>query len=186
MGNEHRQEAEPLALRVRPQAEECFDSWIERVAVAHETTQGALFRHLGIDAKLASQDLARGTSGVALEHHFAVNRTVGQLAWAVQAEPEQIQSTFLDVNDAALLLPRRLRRFACARCWQDALRDGRPRIIRKEWILQMSWRCRGHDLPLSKVPVIDGATTDQEVHAWLGSALAAAESLRWVSTIVGR
>ena len=177
-GKEHRQELEPLALRVRPQDEECFDSWIERLAVAHDTTRGALFRHLGIDASLATLDLAQGTRGVAREHHVAMLQTVAQLAWAVQAEWEQIQGTFLDVV-GAVLLPRRLRHYVCARCWQDALREGRPRIIHKEWILRMSWRCRRHDLPLSKLPVIDGATTDQDVRSWLGGALTGAESLRW-------
>ena len=81
-------EPEPLAYRVRPLAEECFDSWIERVAAAHETTRSGLFRHLGIDGRLAGCDLARGTSGVAGEHHVAVYQMVGQLASAVQIEPE--------------------------------------------------------------------------------------------------
>ena len=85
-GREHKQESEPLALRVRPQADECFDSWIERMALAHDTTRGVLFQHLGIDASLASLDLARGTSGVALEHQFAVDQMVGQLAWAVHPQ----------------------------------------------------------------------------------------------------
>lgn len=177
-GREHKQESEPLALRVRPQADECFDSWIERMALAHDTTRGVLFQHLGIDASLASLDLARGTSGVALEHQFAVDQMVGQLAWAVQVEPEQIESTFLDI-DGAVLLPRRLRQYGCARCWQEAIRDGRPRIIRKEWILRMSWRCRLHDLALSKLPVPDGAPDDQYLLTWLSGALVGAESLRW-------
>lgn len=176
-GREHKRDAEPLALRVRPQAEECFDSWIARMALAHDTTRVALFQHLGIDVSLASLDLARGTSGVALEHFYAVSQMVGQLAWAVQTEPEHIESSFLAVDGAALL-PRRSRHYACARCWQEALRDGRPRIIRKEWILRMSWRCRLHDLPLSKVPVPGGAT-DQDDLSWLGGAIAGAESLRW-------
>lgn len=176
-GREQKQESEPLALRVRPQADECFDSWIERMALAHDTTRGVLFQHLGIDSALASLDLARGTSGVALEHHCAVHQMVGQLAWAVQTEPEHIESSFLDVDGAALL-PRRSRHYACARCWQEAIRDGRPRIIRKEWILRMSWRCRLHDLPLSKAPVPDGAPEDHDVLTWLSGALAGVESLR--------
>ena len=184
-GREHKQESEPLALRVRPQADECFDSWIERMALAHDTTRGVLFQHLGIDASLASLDLARGTSGVALEHQFAVDQMVGQLAWAVQVEPEQIESTFLDI-DGAVLLPRRLRQYGCARCWQEAIRDGRPRIIRKEWILRMSWRCRLHDLPLSKLPVPDGAPDDQYLLTWLSGALVGAESLRWGLDYRGR
>ncbi len=45
-------EIEPLAFRVRPLPEECFESWLRRLAARHETTPKALFRHLGIDAAL--------------------------------------------------------------------------------------------------------------------------------------
>ena len=51
-------EIEPLAFRVRPLPEECFESWLRRLAARHETTPKALFRHLGIDAALADRDLA--------------------------------------------------------------------------------------------------------------------------------
>src|SRR3546814_16228943 len=51
-------ENEPLAFRVRPLPEECFESWLRRLAARHETTPKALFRHLGIDAALADRDLA--------------------------------------------------------------------------------------------------------------------------------
>src|SRR3546814_9098883 len=43
---------EPLAFRVRPLPEECFESWLRRLAARHETTPKALFRHLGIDAEI--------------------------------------------------------------------------------------------------------------------------------------
>src|SRR3546814_5423956 len=51
-------EIEPLAFRVRPLPEDCFESWLRRLAARHETTPKALFRHLGIAAALADRDLA--------------------------------------------------------------------------------------------------------------------------------
>ena len=138
---------EPLAFRIRPQPDECFNSWIGRVAIAHEITRSALLRHLGIDPAMAGMDLALGKRGFGEVWHGGVDRLVEQLAWAVQTEPARIAATFLGC-DAAALLPRRLRAYACARCWYEALRAGKPRIIRREWILRASWRCRQHGLPL--------------------------------------
>lgn len=174
----HALEPQPLAFRVRPQADECFDSWIDRVAAAHETTRPALFRHLGLETALASMDLARGTCGLANEQYFAVYQMIGQLAWAVQIEPQQIEGTFLNV-EASAVLPRLERRYVCSRCWQQASQDGRAPIIRKEWILRMSWRCQVHDLPLCRLPVADGAMSKRAVGSWLSGTLARAESLRW-------
>ena len=174
----HALEPQPLAFRVRPQADECFDSWIDRVAAAHETTRLALFRHLGLETALASMDLARGTRGLANEQYFAADQMIGQLAWAVQIEAHQVEDTFLNVQ-ASAVLPRRQRRYVCPRCWQQAWQDGRAPIIRKEWILRMSWRCQVHDLPLCRLPVADGAMSERAVGSWLSGALARAESLRW-------
>ena len=170
-------EPEPLAFRVRPQADECFDSWIDRVAAAHEIARPALFRHLGIDETLARQDLARGTSGLGFAEYLRVHHMIEQLAWAVQIAPSIVKGTFLRVAGSAVL-PRRLRHYVCARCWQQARRDGRPPIIRKEWILRMSWRCRLHDVPLSRAPVGDGPISDRALDAWLVGALAEAERVR--------
>ena len=61
-------EPEPLAFRVRPLADECFDSWIDRVTRAHETTRAALFRHV-------EAQMARLESGKPLEH--VVDRAAG-------------------------------------------------------------------------------------------------------------
>jgi hypothetical protein len=170
-------EPQPLAFRVRPQADECFDSWIDRVADAHEATRITLFRHLGVDAALAALDFARGMRGIPIDQQFAVHQMIGQLAWAVHIEPEQIESTFLNV-DASAVLPRRLRRYVCPGCWQEARREGRAAIIRKEWILRMSWRCRLHDIPLVRLPVVEETMSGGTVDAWLVGALAEAESLR--------
>ena len=38
----HALEPQPLAFRVRPQADECFDSWIDRVAAAGLFSTGKL------------------------------------------------------------------------------------------------------------------------------------------------
>jgi len=171
-------EPQPLAFRVRPPADECFDSWIDRVAAAHETTRPLLFRHLGLEVALASLDLARGVRGLASDQHFAVYQMIGQLAWAVQIEAQQIESTFLNI-DASAVLPRRQRRYVCPRCWQQARQDGRALIIRKEWILRMSWRCQAHDLPLCRLPTAEGPIPERGRDGWLSAALARAESLRW-------
>lgn len=173
----HALEPQPLAFRVRPQADECFDSWIDRVAAAHETTRPALFRHLGLETGLASMDLARGTCGLANEQYFAVYQMIGQLAWAVQIEPQQVEGTFLNV-EASAVLPRRQRQYVCPRCWQQAWQDGRAPIIRKEWILRMSWRCRHHDFPLCRLPAVEGMMSERARRAWIDRALAKAENLR--------
>lgn len=171
-------EPQPLAFRIRPQADECFDSWIDRVAAAHETTRTSLFRHLGIEASLAGLDLARGTCDLSIDQHFAVYQMIGQLAWAVQIEAWQIEGTFLNVEGSAVL-PRGQRRYVCARCWQQARMGGRVPIIHKEWILRMSWHCRSHDLPLCWWPAEGEVMSERAVGAWLSGALAWAESLRW-------
>lgn len=157
--------------------DECFDSWIDRVAFAHDTTRSDLFRHLGIEEALARQDLARGQSGLGFAEYLRVHHMVERLAWAVQIEPSIVKGTFLSVDGSALL-PRRMRQYVCARCWQQARRDGQPRIIRKEWILRMSWRCRLHDGLLSRVPVEEGPMSDRALDAWLVDALAEAERVR--------
>jgi hypothetical protein len=172
----HALEPQPLAFRVRPQADECFDSWIDRVAAAHETTRPALFRHLGLESALATMDMARGTRGLAVDQYFAVDQMIGQLAWAVQVEPQQVEDTFLNV-EASAVLPRRQRRYVCPRCWQQAWQDGRAPIIRKEWIWRMSWRCRHHDFPLCRLPAMEGMMSERARRAWIDKALAKAENL---------
>lgn len=141
-------EPEPLAFRVRPQVEECVDSWLDRLTAAHETTRAALFRHLGIDSVLAGMDLARGKHGLDGAWYGAFDHMVERLAWAVQTGNETVSQTFLACRQDALL-PRRLRHYACPGCWYEARRDRKPRIIRREWILRACWRCRDHHLPLS-------------------------------------
>lgn len=171
-------EPEPLAYRVRPQADECFDSWIERVATAHEITRGALLRHLGADAALAAMDLAIGKRDLSEVWHGAFDRMVEQLAWGVQIEPARIAETFL-ACDAGALLPRRLRAFACARCWYEAQRAGKPRIIKREWILRACWRCRQHGLPLSDMGPMKVEGGIHRSLADLARAVLEAERLRW-------
>ncbi len=148
-------EPEPLAFRMRPFADECFDSWIDRVALAHEATRSVLFRHLGIEPVLAGQDLAHGRRGLDAAWHEAFDGLVERLAWAVQCEKERIFATFLTC-EASAMLPRGLRHYACARCWYEARRAGKPEFIRREWILRASWRCREHGLPLSDMGKVPG------------------------------
>src|SRR3546814_4755139 len=74
-------EIEPLAFRVRPLPEECFESWLRRLAARHETTPKALFRHLGIDAALADRDLA--VSPVRSEEHTSELQSLMRISYAV-------------------------------------------------------------------------------------------------------
>lgn len=171
-------EPEPLAFRVRPLADECFDSWIDRMIRVHETTRAALFRHVGIEPALAGYDLARGAQGLDVAWHSAFANLVERLAWAVQCESGRISATFL-ACEATDVLPRRLRRYACARCWYEAGRAGKPMIVHREWILRASWRCQKHELPLSDMASLltDGAGMPSQSD--LGLAIIAAERRRW-------
>jgi hypothetical protein len=144
---------EPLAFRVRPLPQECFDSWIERLATAHETDRRGLFGHLGIVPTLASLDLARGYLGLDPVWHEPFAMMVERLAWAVQVKADVVQATCLGCA-AAAVLPRRWRCYACARCWYAARHADKPLIILKEWILRASWRCWKHGVPLSDMSAI--------------------------------
>ena len=137
-----------------------------------------LFRHLGMESALAGMDLARGREGLDERWHGALDRLVGRLAWAVQTGPEQVHATFL-ACDADALLPRRLRRFACARCWYEARSAGKPAIIEREWILRVSWRCREHGLPLSDMSEIMRIAEGRRLLAELARAVLRAQRLRW-------
>jgi hypothetical protein len=171
-------EPEPLAFRVRPQPQECFDSWIDRLAAAHETNRITLFGHLGIDRGLAGIDLARGGEGLAGRWHGAFDHLVARLAWAVRIAPEQVRTTFLTC-DAAALLPPRLRRFACARCWFEARSALKPAIVEREWILRASWRCREHGMPLSDMGEIALVAEGRRLLVALAHAVLKAQRLRW-------
>jgi hypothetical protein len=171
-------EPEPLAFRVRPLADECFDSWIDRVTRAHETTRAALFRHVGIEPALAGYDLARGARGLDVAWHSAFANLVERLAWAVQCQNDRISATFLACQ-AHDVLPRRIRRYACARCWYEAGRAGKPMIVRREWILRASWRCHDHELPLTDMASLLRDVASPISQADLGLATIVAERRRW-------
>lgn len=167
---------EPLAFRVRPQVEECVDSWLDRLTAAHETTRVALFRHLGIDPALAGMDLARGKHGLDQAWHGTLDHMVERLAWAVQTETETVSQAFLACRPEALL-PRRLRHYACARCWYEARRTAKPLIVQREWILRACWRCGEHELPLSDMAAIEGRVEGRASLAVLADLVLRAERL---------
>lgn len=171
-------EPEPLAFRVRPQAEECVDSWLDRLTAAHETTRSALFRHLGINPALASMDLARGKVGLDPTWHAALDHLVERLAWAVQTGSARVEQSFL-ACEAEALLPRRLRRYACARCWYEARLEGKPLIILREWILRACWRCSLHEAPLSDMAEIGRWDEAPRRRIDLVDLVFRAERLRW-------
>ena len=168
---------EPLALRIRPLPDECFDSWIGRVATSHEMTRAELFRHLDIEPRLAHFDLARGRFGLNISDSWAFEHMLNQLAWAVQTDPSKIENTFI-ARDADLLLPRLLRRYICARCWLEALAAERPFTIARAWILRISWRCRVHALSLSLLGVFEDGVMPHVSRKWLESSIARAERLK--------
>ena len=141
---------EPLAFRVRPRADEAFDSWMDRLTARHEVTRAELFRHLGCDPRLAARDLARGSTGMARDDWFALSFLVGRLAWAVGTSEKAIEATFVPAPEAALLPPA-ARIFACPACWQESLSAGEPLTITRDWILRASWLCLRHHLPLAPI-----------------------------------
>ena len=171
-------EPEPLAFRVRPQADECFDSWFDRLAVAHDTDRAGLLRHLGLNPALAGMDLACGRDGLPPAWHAAFARLVERLAWAVQVPSAQVRATFLSCG-AEAVLPRRQRHYACARCWYEARRAGKPGVVVREWILRASWRCRDHGIPLHDMRRTACEGGGQEAMARLGQAALAAHRLGW-------
>lgn len=103
---------------------------------------------------------------------------VERLAWAVQTGIEQVIATFLEC-DAEALLPRRLRRYACARCWYEARRSGKPLTILQEWTLRACWRCWNHGLPLSDMAGMGRLGEDRRGQTVLASLVLRAERLRW-------
>jgi hypothetical protein len=171
-------ELEPLAFRVRPLQNECFDSWLHRLVARHDTTRKALFIHLGGDPRLASYDLARGKAGVPAHLHAAFDRLIAQLGWAVEIEPEMVVATFVSLP-THWLLPPALRRFGCAACWREALAQNKPLCVSKEWILCASWWCHDHGLPLSFMPESDaGSRSDASVRKLAKLEVAARELAR--------
>ncbi|WP_066553241.1 TniQ family protein [Sphingobium sp. TKS] len=138
------QEIEPLAFRVKPLPEECFESWLRRLAERHDTTSKALFHHLGIDAALAGRDLASLTAGVPEQRQVMVER----LAWATMVPEEAVVGTFVGCGKADLL-PRALRSIGCAQCWHEWLVAGEPWRIERSWILRVATCCQTHMLLLT-------------------------------------
>lgn len=163
-------EIEPLAFRVKPLPEECFESWLRRLAARHETTPKALFRHLGIDAALADRDLAvsaapatsRALASLAAPAWWAAPTPtpapagvpdrrqvmVERLAWATMVPAKAISKTFVGCERGDLLPPA-LRLIGCAQCWLDWLASGAPWRIERSWILRVTTFCDRHALLLT-------------------------------------
>lgn len=137
-------EIEPLAYRVKPMPEECFESWLRRLAARHETTHHALFRHLGIVEAHATRDLASRAEGL-MDQHMAV---VERLAWAAAVPVKAVLRTFVGCPRSDLLPPA-LRTIACPQCWLEWLESGAPWRIERSWILRVALRCEHHDLLLT-------------------------------------
>ncbi len=144
-------EIEPLAFRVKPMPEECFESWLSRLAARHDTTRKALFRHLGIEPALAGRDLASSADGDPGWHRNIVSR----LAWAAAVPEKGVLRTFVGCPRFDLLPPA-LRSIGCAQCWLDWLANGVPWRIERGWILRVSWRCEIHGLLLTDLREVMG------------------------------
>lgn len=141
------QDPQPLALPVRPQGEECFDSWIGRLAAVHDVTLPELFGHLAIDNGLAQIDLGQGRRGVPRALGLCFDQMIVRLAWAVSIDAARIRAMFVKV-DKRHLLPPGLRRYVCPVCSFARKRAGQPIIVKREWTLRLSWRCHEHRVPL--------------------------------------
>lgn len=144
-------ERERLAFCVRPQKDEVFDSWVNRLAARHEVTLAGLFGHLDCACELASLDLVRGMQSLAPRHRGDFHKLIDELAWAVGIKSGKVRPTFMDVPGACLLPPA-LRNFGCPRCWLEDLIAKRPLFVRKEWALCASWWCHAHAIPFVHLP----------------------------------
>lgn len=145
------QDIEPLAFRVKPLPEECFESWLRRLAERHDTTPKALFHHLGIDTALAHRDLASSAAGRPEQRQVMVER----LAWATMVPATVVVGTFVGCGKADLL-PRALRSIGCPQCWRDWLAAGEPWRIERSWILRVATCCQTHALLLTDLRGIMG------------------------------
>jgi len=184
-------EIEPLAFRVRPLPEECFESWLRRLAARHETTPKALFRHLGIDAALADRDLAasaapatsRASAPLAAPAWWAAPAPaaarvpdrrevmVERLAWATMVPAKAISRTFVGCERGDLLPPA-LRSIGCAQCWLDWLVSGAPWRIERSWILRVTTFCDRHALLLTDLAGIMGLGRTQAAERALAARVA--------------
>ncbi|KKW90231.1 TniQ family protein [Sphingobium chungbukense] len=188
-------EIEPLAFRVKPLPEECFESWLRRLAARHETTPKALFRHLGIDAALADRDLAasaapatsRASAPLAAPAWWAAPAPapapaaarvpdrrevmVERLAWATMVPAKAISRTFVGCERGDLLPPA-LRSIGCAQCWLDWLVSGAPWRIERSWILRVTTFCDRHALLLTDLAGIMGLGRTQAAERALAARVA--------------
>lgn len=137
-------EIEPLAYRVKPLPEECFESWLSRLAARHETTRHALFRHLGIEEARATCDPASRAEGRPDQRMAVVER----LAWAAAVPMKAVLRTFVGCPRGDLLPPA-LRTIGCPQCWLDWLESGEAWRIERGWILRVALRCEHHELLLT-------------------------------------
>lgn len=147
MKKEFSRDPQPLALPVRPQVEECFDSWIGRLATVHNVTVPELFDYLTIDTALAQIDLLPGRDGVGRELKASFDQMIERLTWAVSIDAHRVRRMFVK-GDQSLMLPPALRRFVCPVCALARCRSGLPIVVEREWTLQVSWRCHEHRVPL--------------------------------------
>lgn len=170
-------EPEPRAFRVRPRPNEAWDSWMDRLVTRHEVTRAELFRHLGCNPRLASRDLARGKRGLAEAEHAAFDGLIETLAWAVEADVRDIETTLVTAPETALLPPA-MRVFGCPSCWRDAIEAAKPAVIARDWILRASWMCLRHDLPLAPVRRFVGDRAPRAAARMLETQVAAMRRLR--------
>lgn len=171
-------EPETLAFPIKPRRHEAFDGWLGRLTDEHRISRAQLFRHLEIDPGLANLDLARGKGGLVPALHSACDAMVQRLAWAVEVDPEQIEATFLGC-EAKALLPSTHRRYVCAQCWYEAQRAGSPLIVRREWILRATWRCRMHGLPLTDMRIVPPEAKGRHLWAILARAAMRSRKIQW-------
>ena len=148
------------------QPQECFDSWIERLARRHEVTRAELVQHLGSERRLAALDLAGGPVGVRASDRELVVQLIARLIWATQTTVSIVGQTFVFAKPAALLPPQ-IRHYGCPKCWLGSLAAGRPLVIERTWILRLSWRCAVHGMVLSDLSRLAEGLGPKAISVWL-------------------
>ena len=159
-----------LAFRVRPEIDETFDSWLNRLLSRHEVDLRDLLRHLGCDPRLAEQWLGGGHKNVRHDLHDSYEHFLDMVAWAVDAEKLALIETVAKVP-TKYLLPVACQHYGCLVCWMEALRSNRPLVIRTPWTYRLSWLCHTHDIPLHSIQPLQRLRTSDAQTQYLSNAI---------------
>lgn len=178
-----------LAFRVTPEDGETFDSWLNRLLARHETDLRSILRHLGCDLRLLREPLGQGHQGVRKDLRTSYNEMLDMLSWALNCPKISLVKATTRAPKP-YLLPLGCQTYGCLVCWMEALQDGRPIVIRKEWTYRASWFCHVHHIPLHSIEGLQKLRTrDGQIsylsdkigvmRSWFASVRALRRAIHW-------